>query len=43
MSLNVRAHPFLYSASTYLAYKIAKRYYNDTHWRSIRTSFQWYI
>lgn len=39
MSLNVRAHPFLYSASTYLAYKIAKRYYNDTHYVWCTTEF----
>lgn len=39
MSLNVQKHPILYSASTHLAYKIAKRYYMDIHYAWCTTDF----
>ena len=39
MGLNVREYPVLYSASTYLAYKIAKRYYGNVHYVWCTTEF----
>lgn len=39
MSLNVQKHPILYSASTHMAYKIAKRYYRDIHYVWCTTDF----
>lgn len=39
MELDVKKNPFLYSAGTQLAYKIAKRYYNNTHFVWCSTKF----
>lgn len=39
MGLNINNHPLLYSASTVLASKVAKRYYNNIHFVWCTTSF----
>lgn len=39
MEVDVKKNPFLYSAGTQLAYKLAKRYYNNTHFVWCSTKF----
>lgn len=39
MGLNTTKNPFLYSIGTYLAYKIAKRYYGNVHYVWCTTDF----
>lgn len=39
MKPSPRKHPFLYSAGTFLAYKIEKDYYDDVHYVWCTTSF----
>lgn len=39
MGLDVKKNPLLYSVGTQLAYKIAKRYYNDVHYVWCTTEF----
>lgn len=39
MELNTKQNPILYSVGTHLAYKIAKRYYNNVHYVWCTTSF----
>lgn len=39
MGLDTKKKPFLYSAGTQLAYKIAKRYYKNTHYVWCTTEF----
>lgn len=39
MGLDVKKKPFLYSAGTQLAYKIAKRYYGNSHYVWCTTEF----
>lgn len=39
MSLDSDRYPFLYSTGTLLSYRIAKKYYNDTHYVWCTTKF----
>lgn len=39
MGLDISKNPFLYSVGTELAYKIAKRYYNNIHYVWCTTEF----
>lgn len=39
MGININNNPFLYSVGTHLAYKIAKRYYNNIHYVWCTTAF----
>ncbi len=39
MGLNTRQNPILYSVGTYLAYKIAKKYYHNIHYVWCTTAF----